>query len=166
MSNTAEAIGYKADVKSRMKESVSGKKDSLVGTISDSTDAVVGKADSLVSRVSGIVPDAQELKGGAAKVGLSKQNPIGFALVGVAAGFAVGTLLPRTTTEDRTIGPLSDQVTEKAKEAAEESFERGKAVAQDALGAAVDTAQDRGQQEMQAMSSNLHDKAQELVQDR
>ena len=60
MGDTVEAIGYKADVKSRMKESVGEKKDSLIGAISGGKDAVVGKADSLVSRVGGIVPDGDQ----------------------------------------------------------------------------------------------------------
>ena len=67
MSETAEAIGYKADVKSRMKESVAEKKDSLVGSISEGKDAVIGTADSLVSRMGGIVPDSGDVKDGAAR---------------------------------------------------------------------------------------------------
>ena len=45
MGDTVEAIGYKADVKSRMKDTIGEKKD-----------AVVGGADALVSRVSGAAP--------------------------------------------------------------------------------------------------------------
>ena len=74
MGDTVEALGYKADVKSRVKDSVSNKKDSLVGAVSGGKDAVVGKADSMVSRVGGIVPDGEQVKGGAAKVGVSKEN--------------------------------------------------------------------------------------------
>ena len=162
MSDTAEAIGYKADVKSRMKESVAEKKDAVVGTISDGRDAVVGTADSLVSRVGGIVPDSQEVKEGAARVGVSRENPLGLAIAGVAAGFVLGTLLPKTRVENTTIGPVSDQVTEKAKEAAQETFERGKAVAQDAVAAAADTARDRGSEEVEGMSASLQEKAEEI----
>ena len=64
MGDTAEAIAYKADVKSRGKESVAEKKDALVGTISGGRDAVVGAADSVVARVGGIVPESQEVKDG------------------------------------------------------------------------------------------------------
>jgi hypothetical protein len=162
MSDTAEAIGYKADVKSRMTESVSEKKDAVVGTISDGRDAVVGAADSLVSRVGGLVPDSQEVKDGAARVGVSSENPLGLAIAGIAAGFVIGTLLPKTRVEDRTIGPVSDQVTDKAKEVAQESFERGKAVAQDAVAAAADTARERGSEEAEGMSASLQEKAQEI----
>jgi hypothetical protein len=164
MGDTAEAIAYKADVKSRAKESVVEKKDALVGTISDGRDAVVGAADSVVARVGGLVPESQEVKDAAAKIGMSRENPLGFAIAGLAAGFVLGTLLPRTSTENRTLGPLSDQVTDKAKEAAQESVERGKAVAMDAIDAATDTLQERGDEEAQEMSSSLRVKAQELGQ--
>jgi hypothetical protein len=164
MGNTVEAIGYKADVKSRMKESVAGKKDSLVGSISGGKNAVVGKADGLVSRVGGIVPDASQMKDGAAKVGVSKENPLGLAVAGAAVGFVVGTLLPKTAVEDEKLGEASDQVTAKVKEAGQEALERGKSVAQDTLGAATDTAKDSAGHHAEEMSSSLQDKAQEVGQ--
>ena len=163
MGDTVEAIGYKADVKSRMQDAASEKKDSIVGSISDGKDAVVGKADSLVTRVGGIVPDSQQVKGGAAKVGLSKENPLGLAVAGAAVGFLVGTLLPKTSVEDEKLGDVSDQVTEKAKETGQEALDRGKAVAKDAVEAATETAQHRGRQEADAMQGSLRDKADELA---
>jgi len=153
MGDTVEALGYKADVKSRAKESVVAKRDSLVG-----------KADSLVSRVGGIVPDGEQVKGGAAKVGVSKENPLGLSIAGAALGFVVGTLLPKTSVEDEKLGQVSDQVTHKVKEAGHEALDRGKSVAQDAMSAASDTAREQGQQQAQEMSSSLQDKAQEVGQ--
>jgi len=163
MGDTVEAIGYKADVKSRVKDSVADKKDALVGSIGGSKDAVVGKADALVSRVGGVIPAGQQVKDGAAKVGVSKENPLGLALVGAAVGFIAGTLLPKTTIEDEKLGQVSDQVTDKVKEAGQEALDRGKSVAQDAVHAATDTAQERGQQEAEAMTDSLRDKAQEVA---
>ena len=107
MGDTVEALGYKADVKSRMKDSVSNKKDSVLGAVSDGKDAVVGKADSMVSRVGGIVPDGEQVKGGAAKVGVSKENPLGLAIGAVAVGFVAGLLIPSTRVEDEKIGRAS-----------------------------------------------------------
>jgi len=164
MGETADALAYKADVKSRTKEAIADKKDSLVGSIGSGKDSVVGAADSLVSRMGGVVPDGSNVRSAAAKTGMSRENPMGFALVGVAAGFILGTLLPRTNTENRTLGTLSDEVTDKAKEAAQESLQRGKAVAQDALDAATETLQERGSEEAQELSSSLQDKAQEVGQ--
>ena len=163
MSETAEAIGYKADVKGRVKESVAETKDSLVGSLSGGKDAVIGKADSLVARVGGVVPDGEQVKDGAAKVGLSKENPLGLALVGAAVGFVAGTLLPTSTVENEQLGEISDRVTDTMKGAGQEALERGKSVAQDAVQAATDTAQQRGKQEAEAMQESVGDKTREAT---
>jgi Protein of unknown function (DUF3618) len=151
MGDTVEAIGHRADVKTRVKETVSSKKD-----------AVVGGIDSLVSRVTGIVPDGEEIKTGARKVGVSSENPLGLAIAGAAAGFIVGTLIPSTQIEDEKVGQLSDQVGEKAKEAGQEALDRGKDVAQDALDSARQTAQEQSGEQAQELASSLHDKTQEI----
>lgn len=164
MGDTVEAIGYKADVKSRVKESVAEKKDSLVGSLSGGKDTVVGKADSLVSRIGGVVPDGEQVKDGAAKVGVSKENPLGLALVGAAVGFVAGTLLPKTEIENEKLGEFSDQVTDTMKDAGQEAFERGKSVAQDAAHAATDTVQERGKQEADALQKSVADKTHEATQ--
>ena len=117
------------------------KKDSLVGSLSGSKDAVIGKADSLVSRIGGVVPDGEQVKDGAARVGISKENPLGLALVGAAVGFVAGTLLPKTEIENEKMGEISDQVTDTMKDTGQEALERGKSVAQDAAQTAI-----RGQQ--------------------
>jgi gas vesicle protein len=164
MGETVEAIGYKADVKGRVKESVADKKDSVVGKLSSAKDAVVGKADSAVSTVGGAVPDGEQLKTGARKVGVSKQNPLGLAIAGAAVGFVVGTLIPSTRVEDERMGEVSDQVTDKAKEAGQEAIQRGKSVAQEAVQGATETVQERGGSEAQEMVSSLRDKATEATQ--
>ena len=140
MGETVEAIGYKADVKSRVKESVAEKKDAVV------------------SRVTGAVPDGDQLKRGARKVGVSKQNPLGLAVAGAAAGFVVGTLLPSTSMEDERLGEMSDQVGEKAREVGQEAVDRSKDVAR----GAVDSAKEQSSDEAQQLASSLRDKAQEV----
>ena len=152
MGETVEAIGYKADVKTRMKESIADKKD-----------AVVGKADAVVSRVSGAVPDGEQLKGGAQKVGVSRENPLGLAVAGMAVGFVVGTLLPSTRVEDEKVGTVSDQVVDSAKEAGQEALDRTKSVAQEAVQSATQTAQESGQGQAQELASSLKDKAEEAA---
>jgi len=140
MGDTVEAIGYKTDVKSRVKENISEKKDAVV------------------SRVTGAVPDGEQLKSGARKVGVSKQNPLGLGVAAIAAGFVVGTLLPSTNMEDERLGEMSDQVGEKAREAGQEALERGKSVAREA----AQTAGDQAGSQADEMASSLRDKAQEV----
>lgn len=140
MGETVEAIGYKTDVKSRVKENISEKKDAVV------------------SRVTGAMPDGDQVKGGARKVGLSKQNPLGLGVAAAAVGFVVGTLLPSTSVEDERLGEMSDQVGEKAREAGHEALERGKDVAREA----AQTAGDRSGDEAKQLASSLQEKAQEV----
>jgi Protein of unknown function (DUF3618) len=140
MGETVEAIGYKTDVKSRVKENIAEKKDAVV------------------SRVSGAMPDGEQVKSGARKVGVSKQNPLGLGIAAVAVGFVVGTLLPSTTAEDERMGEVSDQLGQKAREAGQEALERGKDVAREA----VDSAKERTGSEADEMASSLRDKAQEV----
>jgi hypothetical protein len=151
MGETVEAIGYKTDVKSRVRDNLVQKKDS-----------VVGGADSLVSRVSGVVPDRQQVKTGAQKVGVSKQNPLGLSIAGAAVGFIAGTLIPSTTVEDERLGEMSDQVSEKAREAGQEALDRTKGVAREAVESARETVQERSGDEADQMASSLRDKAQEV----
>jgi hypothetical protein len=140
MGETVDAIGYKADVKSRVKESVAEKKDAVV------------------SRVSSSIPDGEQLKTGAQKAGISKQNPLGLGIAAAAAGFVVGTLLPSTTMENERLGEVSDQVGEKAREAGQEALDRTKEVAREA----VDTARQQTGEQTREMTSSLQEKAQEI----
>ena len=144
MGDTVEAIGYKTDVKSRVKENIAEKKDAVV------------------SRVTGAVPDGQHVKSGARKVGISKENPLGLGIAAVAAGFVLGTLLPSTNVEDEKLGEMSDQVGEKAREVGQEAMERGKQVAREAVDSAKETAGDKSGDAAQEMASSLRDKAQEV----
>lgn len=144
MGETVEAIGYKTDVKSRVKDNITDKKDAVI------------------SRVSDAMPDGQQLKGGAQKVGLSKQNPLGLGIAAVAVGFVVGTLLPSTDMEDERLGEMSDQVGEKAREAGQEALERGKDVAREAVESAKETVSDETGMQAEQMASSLRDKAQEV----
>lgn len=144
MGETVEAIGYKTDVKSRVKDNVTEKKDAVV------------------SRVTDAMPDGQQLKSGARKVGISKKNPLGLGIAAMAVGFLVGTLLPSTSVEDDKLGEMSDQVGEKAREAGQEALDRGKEVAREAVDSAKETAGDKTSDAAQEMASSLRDKAQEV----
>jgi gas vesicle protein len=127
MGETVEALGQKANVPARAKEAVSG------------------KVEQVRSKVSGATPDT-DLKGGARRAaGVAQENPLGLGIAAAAAGFIAGLLVPSTGVEDEKIGPLADQVKEKAKETGQEALERGKQVAGEAAETAKQSA--RGQAE-------------------
>jgi hypothetical protein len=139
MGDTVEALGHKTDVSGRAKEAVSD------------------RVASVRSKVSGATPDGGEMKDGARRAaGVAQENPLGLGIAAVAAGFLAGLLVPSTKIEDRKIGPLADEVKEKAKETGQEALERGKQVA----GQAAETAKEAGREEAEQLKGSVQEKAQ------
>ena len=137
MSETVDALGYKADVKSRTKEKFVGVKDKVVGATPDSGD-VKGKARQATS--------------------VAQQNPLGLAIGSVAVGFLAGMLIPSTRIEDEKLGPIADDVKDKVRETGQEALEHGKQVAQDA----AETAKESGREHAQEVKESAQESAQDI----
>ena len=161
MSETVEAVGHKADVPSRAKEKVSEKmgnvkskvndtatraKEAVVGTTSQAGNSVSGA----VSRVSDATPSGEVKQQTRRVAGMAKENPLGLAIGAAALGFLAGLAVPSTRVEDEKLGPVADQVKDKAKETGQEALERGKHVAQQA----AETAKEAGQEQAGEMRSS------------
>jgi Protein of unknown function (DUF3618) len=132
MGETVEALGYKADVKTRAKE-----------------------------KISGATPDTGQVKAGAKRAaGVAQENPLGLALGSVAVGFLAGMVIPSTRVEDEKVGPIADDVKGRVKETGQEALERGKEVAQEAAQSAKETAQERGQEQAEEMREGGSEQAQ------
>jgi ElaB/YqjD/DUF883 family membrane-anchored ribosome-binding protein len=142
MGDTVDAIGYKADVKSRAKDRIGETKDRLTGKVSD------------------VTPDGQQVKRAA---GVAQENPLGLAIGGIAVGFLAGMLAPSSRVEDEKIGPMADQVKDQIKETGQEAMDRGKDVAQQAAQSAKETAQEAGQQHAQDLQGSAQDRAQSVT---
>lgn len=146
MGETVDALTYKADVKSRAKESLMGTKDSIK------------------SKVTGATPDGDQVKDSARKAaGVAQENPLGLALGSIAAGFVVGLLLPSSSVEDRKLGPIADDVKEKAKETGQEALERGQQVVQEAAQSAQETVQEKGREHGEELASSAQQNMQEAA---
>ena len=152
MGDTIDALGYKADVKSRAKDNVVGKVDSVKESLG------------LAGRKAGdVTPDAEQVKGQVRKAaGVAQENPLGLALGAVAVGFLAGMLVPSSRVEDEKLGPMSDRVKEQAKETGQEALERGKQVAQSAAQSAVDTASEEGQKHGERLADSAKESASAL----
>jgi len=133
MGDTVEALGHKADVPGRAKEAISGR-----------VDAVKDK-----------VPSAGQA------AGVAKENPLGLAVGAAAVGFVAGMLIPSTRVEDEKIGPMADQVKEKARETGQEALERGKEVARQTAESAKETAQEAGKEKADELRDSTQEKAAE-----
>jgi gas vesicle protein len=157
MGETVDALGYKADVKSRAKDKMTDTKDRL-------TSKITGAKDSVSGTVSDNTPDADQVKAkGRQAVGIAQENPLGLAIGGVAVGFIAGLLIPSTRVEDEKIGDFADQVKEQAKQTGQEALDRGKEVAQQAASSAADTAKETGQQQAQEMRDSTQERAQTVT---
>lgn len=138
MGDTAEALGHKADVPGRAREAISDRVESVKSTFGGAKDSV-----------SESTPSTADVKQGAQRAaGMAKENPLGLAIGATAVGFVAGLLIPSTRVEDEKIGPMADQVKEKARETGQEAVERGKQVAQ----SAAETVKEEGRQQAQEMA--------------
>jgi hypothetical protein len=152
MGDTVEALSYKTDVKSRAKDS-----------ISDKVDTVKSKVGLAGSKVGDATPSGEDVKQGARRAaGIAQENPIGLALGAAAVGFVAGLAVPSTRVEDERIGPVADQVKDKARETGQEAMERGKQVAQEAAQSAKETAQQSGQEHADELKQSAKQSAQEV----
>ena len=165
MGDTVDALGYKADVPARTKESISGK-----------AQAVKAKITGAGSQVSDAAPDAEDVKqAGQRAVGLAQENPLGLAIGAAAVGFVAGLLIPSTKAENERLGPVADQVKEQAMQTGQEAIEHGKQIAQETVQTAAqkaqevaaevkDTAQDSAQLHAEQLKSSAQDSAQTVKQ--
>ena len=132
MGETFDALAYKADVKSRAKENVQGKVETMKEKITGATD-----------KVSDVTPDGDQVRGQAKRaVGIAQENPLGLAIGAAAVGFLAGMLIPESRVEHEKLGPMADQVKDQIRETGQEALEHGKQVAQDTVQAAKDTVQE------------------------
>jgi ElaB/YqjD/DUF883 family membrane-anchored ribosome-binding protein len=174
MSETVEAVGYKADVPSRAKEVVSDKVENVKSKVSDTAtrakEAVVGTTsragDSVseaASRVGDATPSGGDVKQTTRQVaGIARENPLGLAIGAAAIGFLAGLAIPSTQVEGEKPGPVADQVKDKVKETGQEAFDRGKQVAQEAASAATETARQSAQEHGQDLAQSAKQNAQDL----
>ena len=174
MSETVEAVGYKADVPSRAKDAVSDKVENMKSKVSDTAtrakEAVVGTAskagDSVsgaASRVGDATPSGGEVKQKTRQVaGLARENPLGLAIGAVAVGFLAGLAVPSTRVEDEKLGPVADQVKDRVKETGQEALDRGRQVAQEVASTAADTAKEKTQEHGQDLAESATQNAQDL----
>jgi len=164
MSETVEAVGYKADVPSRAKEAVSDKvenvKAKVSGTATRAKEAVTGATD----RAADATPSRGEATQQTRRVaGMAKENPLGLTIGAVAVGFLAGLAVPSTRVEDQRLGPVADQVKDRVRETGQEALDRGRQVAQEVASTAADTARQRTQEQGQELAESARQSAQDAA---
>jgi hypothetical protein len=117
MSETVEAIGYKADVPSRVRDAVNDRVDTVKGTIvnaiSGAGDALSGAGEKL-SDATGKLSDATSNidvpESTRRAVSIAMENPLGLALGALAVGFLAGLVVPMSDAERQRAGRVADAV--------------------------------------------------------
>jgi gas vesicle protein len=148
LGDTVSALAYKADLPSRLKGSVSDKKDAVTGRLAQVEHAITATTGETMETTH---------DGARRTIGIAQENPLGLAVGATAIGFVVGSLLPSTRVEEERIGPIAAQAREQVSDLASEAVEHGKQVAQDTVQAATETAKESGQEH----ATELRDSAQE-----
>jgi hypothetical protein len=160
MTETVDALGYKADVKARAKDNLQDKRASAKESIVGMKDRLVGAGDSVSTTVGDRTPDAAQVKAKARRgASVAQENPLGLAIGSVAVGFVAGMLIPSTRVEDEKLGEASDTVIERAKETGQEALEHGKQVAQEAAESAQETMKERGPEHAQQVKDSAQQSA-------
>jgi hypothetical protein len=174
MTDTVEAIGYKADVPSRAKEKMAGKVDAAKSKVRDAatrakeaatgtTSQVGDAAGGAVSRMSDATPSGGQVKQQTRRAaGLAQENPLGLAIGAAALGFLAGLAVPSTRVEDERLGPVADQVKDKVKETGQEAMQRGKEVAREVAGSAAETAKEQTKEHGQDLADSAKQSAQKV----
>jgi ElaB/YqjD/DUF883 family membrane-anchored ribosome-binding protein len=163
MSDTVEAVGYKADVPSRAKDAVSDKVENMKSKVSDTATRAKEAVTGATERAGDATPSRGQVKqAGRQAAGLAKENPLGLAIGAAAIGFLAGLAVPSTRVEDEKLGPVADQVKDKVKETGQEALDRGKQVAQETASTATDSARQSAQEHGQELAESATQNAQDL----
>ena len=72
------------------------------------------------------------------------EQPLVLGAIGLAVGAALGSILPRTTREDRLMGETRDRLKHQAEELGREELDKAKSAARAAYDAAIDEADRQG----------------------
>lgn len=116
-------------------------------TTSDVRSSVQNTLSNTVGSVTDKIPSPDDVRYAARRgAGIVQENPLGLALGALAVGFLAGLAAPITDIEREKVGPLRDDLVERAKSMTSDALEHGKQVLQETAQAALDAAQQSAQQ--------------------
>jgi ElaB/YqjD/DUF883 family membrane-anchored ribosome-binding protein len=113
----------------KAKEAVGAAADSVADSASLAWEKSTGLAQSTADAVTDAASNLNRM---------AHEQPLLVAGIGLALGLAIGAVVPMSELENRLMGEPSDKLKDSAEEFASEGYEKVKAVAEDALEAAVD----------------------------
>ena len=130
LTETIDALGYKADVPARAKERVTG-------TFDRARESVMGTSNGIRAAA----PEPGQVADQARRAaGVAQENPLGLAIGSIAAGFLLGMVLPSSRMEEERLGPRAHEVRDQVTELGQEALAHGKEVTSEAADAATQAA--------------------------
>lgn len=142
--NARNAMGDTAD---RLSSTASDTADRLSSTASDMAD----RAGDMADRAGDMVSDLPRRASAAADTGtwqmrrMLDENPLGVGVMAIAAGAAIGMLLPTTQAERQVIGPTRERVIDQAASAASDAIDTAEHAANQAISSQAAKSSSSGQ---------------------
>lgn len=121
-----------------------------IGQMTDQAQDKFGQVTDQAQETFGQWTDAAQQQAHQVKSRLAQtldENPLLVGAVAVALGAAIGLSLPRTPQEDQIMGPMRDNLMDKAQSTASDTMQKVQQVAQEAGSAAKDAAQNEAQRQ-------------------
>jgi len=157
-----DALSYKADVKSRVGDAITDRRDRVTGRVNEFFSGTGDRVSDIADRA----PSGEQVKDRTRRAaGIVRENPLGFAIGAVAVGFIVGLVLPSTRTEDERLGEASDAVKSRVMETGQEALSRGQEVAKDVAETASQTAKESGSQHASDLADSARENATQAAQE-
>jgi ElaB/YqjD/DUF883 family membrane-anchored ribosome-binding protein len=130
------SVAENANVVERAKENVQGKVDDAKSAMSDQVRTARDKLADARDTMSTSMQSMRENIGNMNPM----ENPIGMLLAGLAVGFLIGLVLPVTRFEAERIGPMTEDMKDRVRQAGTEVVRRGGEVIKDTIDAGRDAA--------------------------
>jgi ElaB/YqjD/DUF883 family membrane-anchored ribosome-binding protein len=148
--------GSMGDVRHRMGGSMNVMLDRMGSTMSamiermeamrEQMDAMRGQMGSTMGTVRERMPHTEDVRGMAQRAGSVRENPLGLVMGAFAAGFLAGLVIPVSEYERRTVGPLRDDLLDRAQCAGSGAIRHGRAVIEETARATMTAAQQSAEQ--------------------
>lgn len=136
LAETAGAVAYKADVPTRMKDSIGGTTTRVKDRIGGVFGAADDKASEAGSAVGGVASGARDRasSGLGSAASMARENPMGAFVGGIAAGLVLGLMIPKTRMEQDRFGDratdLMNEATERVADLGHRAMDREKEMIQ------------------------------------
>ena len=126
-------VAENANVVERTKENVQGRIDDVRSTVGDKVNDVRDKLSSARDTLTGSLGSAADNMQRNMSNMNPLENPVAMLIGGLAIGFLIGMVLPVSRFESERIGPITDDVKDRMRQAGNEAMRRGTEVIKETI---------------------------------